>query len=157
MTHAGTQGTEIRPLSGGSPMSRVGERQAHLWGTALHPSQADGKGGRWTEWERDSATWYNLEAALECGSHPTGPASDYSPLWQDVTMPGTKNGSLVATGPELTSQLLQSPTPTHKMPWLGPFRLPRLSHVLGPRCLSPSQQTQAPPRFLPPACRSSLE
>ena len=45
-------------------MSRVGERQAHLWGTALHPSQADGKGGRWTEWERDSATWYGLAAPV---------------------------------------------------------------------------------------------
>lgn len=48
-------------------MSGVGERRAHLWGSALHPSQEDGKGGRWIEWERDSATWHGLAAPVGAG------------------------------------------------------------------------------------------
>lgn len=43
----------------------------------------------------------NLEAALGRGSHPTCPASGDSALRQDARKPGTKNGSCVATGPEL--------------------------------------------------------
>ena len=48
-------------------MSGAGERRAHLWGTGLHPSHADGKGGCWTGWERDGAAWHGLAAPVGAG------------------------------------------------------------------------------------------
>ena len=88
----------------------------------------------------------NSEAALERGSPTTCPASDYSALRQDGTRPGAKDGSLVATDPELLLPGSDSTPPrTRCRGWV--CQAPRLRHLLGPWCLAIEPADPGPSSF----------